>query len=681
MRTLLVDNFDSYTYNLFQLLAQVNGTEPDVVSNNVEFGDVAWDRYDNIVISPGPGHPARERDFGVNTRILRSTGLPVLGVCLGHEGLALSAGGRVAPAPAPRHGHVSRIRHNDDLLFQGIPTEFDAVRYHSLAVTEPLPDPLAAIAWSEDEVVMALRHRKLPRWGVQFHPESIETSYGRQLLRNFRDLSAVAPRPAAPRERPARSPVAVRGPQSGGTGPQLRFQATVRELPFEVDTEATFAQLYGASRHAFWLDSSWVEPGLSRFSYLGDASGPLAEVAAANAGSVFDGLQTELARREIDAPNLPFDFTGGYVGYFGYELHTESGSSVPRRVAPTPDAYWLFCDRFLAVDHLERRTWLVALAIDAGTQAAAAAWLESTAAALEPVAGQSDPLVVADDTSVEPWLTRDRGQYLADIAECREKLRAGESYEINLTNSAEIPAAGSGFETYRRLRRINPAPYAAYLRLGDIEIACSSPERFLRVTPDGTAEAKPIKGTAARSEVPELDERLRRRLAADRKTRAENLMIVDLIRNDLGRVCSIGSVHVPVLMAVESYRTVHQLVSTVRGRLLPDHDVVDCVRACFPPGSMTGAPKLRTMEIIDALEHRARGVYSGALGFLGCNGAADLNVVIRTMVLVNGSWHIGAGGAVVLDSDPVDEFEEMLLKAAAPMRALSAPRYAVSPNL
>jgi para-aminobenzoate synthetase len=472
--------------------------------------------------------------------------------------------------------------------------------------------------------------------------------------------------------------------------------------------------MYAASRRAFWLDSALVEEGRARFSFFGDDSGPLAEFVRYDvesgrceieragrptrkvAASVFDYLRRQLTSRRVDGGGLPFDFTGGYVGYFGYETKADCGSP-NRHTSEVPDACWLFADRLIAVDHLKRFTYAVCLAEDTPQAAREAEdWLESALAQLTFVTTEPDrtaaPALSAPTRSAtpttpttptasgarpdpelgaaEPWLVRDRAAYLADIESCGRELRAGTSYEVCLTNAARLPAPPDAYAFYRVLRRVNPAPYAAFLRFGDVDVAGSSPERFLRITREGIAEARPIKGTAPRGSGPEEDARLREALAADAKTRAENLMIVDLLRNDLGRVCRTGSVRVTRLMATETYPTVHQLVSTVEGRLREGIDAVQCVRACFPGGSMTGAPKLRTMEIIDSLETEARGVYSGALGYLGCSGGADLNIVIRTAVFADGLMHLGAGGAIVLDSDPVAEYDEMLLKTAAQMSAL-----------
>ncbi|MFX0579266.1 aminodeoxychorismate synthase component I [Nocardia nepalensis] len=692
MRTLLIDNYDSFTYNLYQLISEVNGEEPTVVRND-EVGDIArlrLERFDNVVISPGPGRPDVTRDIGISAAVIGAADLPLLGVCLGHQAIVVAEGGIVTTAPAARHGYLDHIEHDGSDLFAGLPEGFTAVRYHSLCAQRPLPDSLEITAVAADGVIMGVRHRSRPQWGVQFHPESIASEYGATLLGNFAKLTA------GQRIRSSIiAPFENADPLTGGRHEyresrrawQLRHSVIERAI----DTEAAFLRLYGNSRTAFWLDSEHVEPGLDRFSFLGDASGPLAEVVRYRVGEdmvtvessdgnrrtvpggILDYLAGQLHLRHTELPDLPFDFACGYVGYLGYEVKADCGASAAHHAA-TPDAQWIFADRIVVVDHVGGRTHLLALT-DPTPEAlrAGADWLRDTREILESLPTWANPPtleVFSDTAAVAPLFTRGRERYLADIAVCKERLHAGESYEICITDSASMAAAESdGLDFYRTLRRCNPAPYAAYLRFDDLEIACSSPERFLKVDRARTVESKPIKGTAPRGSTPAEDQRLRRELADSPKTRAENLMIVDLLRNDLGRVCQIGSVHVPKLMATETYTTMHQLVSTVRGTLRPNVDVIDCLRACFPGGSMTGAPKLRTMEIIDELETEARGIYSGTIGFLGLAGTADLNIVIRTAVRHDGRWRIGAGGAIVLDSDPEDEYHETLLKAAATYRA------------
>jgi para-aminobenzoate synthetase len=675
--TLLVDNYDSYTYNLFQLIAQINGAEPVVVHNDdpVLREDTFLTQFDNVVISPGPGHPQRVRDFGDATRLLSLPDLPVLGVCLGHQGIALFHGAEVRPAGVPRHGHLSRITHLDEGILAGLPQDFTAVRYHSLVVDSLASTSLEAIAWAEDGEIMGIRHTGRPHWGVQFHPESVATEHGARILENFRDLTE--------RRRFQRRGTSVTRPP-GDSSLVVRVATVERE----VDAETVYVGLYGKSSHSFWLDSNRCERGLARFSYMGDASGPLSEVLSYSVsddaviressdgvqslveGNIFDVLGKRLAESRVDL-GVPFEFNGGYVGYFGYEMKEHCGFA-NRHKAETPDAKWMRADRLVVIDHVEHRTYLVALCRrEEDSVAKADAWLVWTASAVDalekagPVPAEPGP---SPDVDVPASFVRNRETYLDDIAECHRQLRAGESYEICLTNMLRTAVPGDDLAFYLRMRRTNPAPYSAFLRFGELRILSSSPERFLRIDRHQMVESKPIKGTAARSEDPATDESWRLELTQSAKTRAENLMIVDLVRNDLGRVCEVGSVHVPKFMATESYATVHQLVSTIRGQLRPTVSAIDCVKASFPGGSMTGAPKLRTVEITDRLESEARGVYSGALGFFGYNGTADLSIVIRTAVFWRDVVLIGAGGAIVLDSDPVDEYEEMLLKARAVLR-------------
>ncbi len=695
MLTLLIDNYDSFTYNLFQLLAEVNGVEPIVVRND----EASWDElarlgFDNVVISPGPGRPERARDFGVCAEAIRRCKAPLLGVCLGHQGLGWVHGGEVVRAPQPVHGRIRAVEHAEAPLFAGIPPRFEAVRYHSLCLARPLPPALEEIAWADDGVAMALAHRSRFQWGLQFHPESIATEHGRRLLANFRDLSAEAL--GSPTVPPAGSGRGAFVSPEVTNAPREALELKVRRFDTEVEAERVFAAVYGAADSAFWLDSS--RPGESaRFSFMGDAGGPLGatvtydvdarEVTVERRGevevlaeSIFDHLERERQRLRPLAADLPFDFACGFAGYLGYELKAECGAARTHS-SRHPDAAFVFAERMIAFDHQLGHTYLLSLS-QAETENAAEDWLSATESRLLALA-ETTPSGDPGEDSAEPprccsdesspgalYLARSRTQYLDDIATCLDHLREGESYEVCLTNVIESEVNADPLDVYRDLRRINPAPFAAYLRFGELAVLSSSPERFLKVDPGGRVEAKPIKGTSRRGATPEEDVLLAARLREDEKNRAENLMIVDLLRNDLSSVCEVGSVEVPALMEVETYETVHQLVSTVRGRLRRDRSGLDCVRACFPPGSMTGAPKLRTMEILDRLEDGARGVYSGAAGYFGLGGGCDLSVTIRTIVIDSGVAAIGAGGAIVLQSDPAAEFEEMLLKAAAALRAI-----------
>ncbi|MFI8995039.1 aminodeoxychorismate synthase component I [Streptomyces sp. NPDC053542] len=691
MRTLIIDNYDSFTYNLHQLLGEVNGEPPVVVRNDADWAGIPFADVDNIVVSPGPGTPERPADLGISARAIRESGLPVLGVCLGHQAICHLAGAEVGHAPEPMHGRLSDVRHSGQDIFAGLPSPFPVVRYHSLAVTG-LPAELEALAWTEDGVLMGVRHRTAPLWGVQFHPESISSTYGRELLANFRDLTRERSRTAAPR--PARRPQAPSRQPAPAASP---YRLRVRKLPVLPDAQAAYRTLFATAPHSFWLDSSAVIEGVSRFSFMGDGTGPLAEYLTYRVadGTVtverpghpprrvrrpfFDHLDEQLRLRTLPVPEgLPFDFNLGYVGYLGYELKAETGGAAAHD-ATTPDAALLFADRALVLDHQEGVCYLLALDPATGEQRSDA-WLDATADAVhrlaeDPAGAPAAP--VRHTASVEPGALRHgKDAYLKRIGACLDEIRDGESYEVCLTNTATVPAPADALETYTRLRRISPVPYGALLDFPGTAVLSASPERFLSIGADGRAESKPIKGTRPRGATAAEDAALRADLLGQEKDRAENLMIVDLVRNDLNTVCEIGSVHVPALFTVESYAQVHQLVSTIRGTLRADRSAVDCVRASFPGGSMTGAPKIRTMEIIDRLEEGPRGVYSGAIGWFSLSGAADLSIVIRTLVVEGDRAAFGVGGAIVALSDPDEEFEETMVKSRAVVAALAAPREA-----
>ncbi|GMG99387.1 hypothetical protein Nepgr_001227 [Nepenthes gracilis] len=801
VRTLLIDNYDSYTYNIYQELCVINGVPPFVVRND----DWTWKEayyylyeeraFDNIVISPGPGSPTCLADIGLCLQLLLECwDIPILGVCLGHQALGYVHGAQIVHASEPVHGRLSEIEHNSCRLFNNIPSGknsgFKVVRYHSLVIDgNSLPKELVPIAWTtsndaltffetsssisdayrieagrpinhhsmstylkdgsssisdhvnglhDGTVLMGIMHSARPHYGLQFHPESVATSYGRQMFKNFRDITVdywLRLATSSTKHRHGRPLRSLRGGsvannENKGCNYLVRNMVNtpitsidVRNLKLKwrkLDclasqvggTRNIFCEMYGECKaeDTFWLDSSSVEKGRAHFSIMGGRGGSLwkrlsfrlsdqSDVKLQSGGLLFvedvQGFATSLylkdgfldfLNKELhsfccnkkDYDGLPFDFCGGYIGYIGYNLKVETGAAFNRHKSSSPDACFFFADNFIVIDDHCGDVYIMSLY---DNDRSPLTWLEDAeqrllnlkASAAKNVQDKYPQSVLSSPFQVGFVPEKSRAQYIEDVEKCLQYIKDGESYELCLTTQMRRK-----FETldplnlYLSLRERNPAPYAAWLNFAEenLCVCCSSPERFLRLDRNGILEAKPIKGTISRGSSPENDEHLKARLQYSEKDRAENLMIVDLLRNDLGRVCEPGSVHVPHLMEVETYATVHTMVSTIRGKRRPDVSPVDCVRAAFPGGSMTGAPKLRSMEILDSLESCSRGIYSGSIGYFSINSTFDLNIVIRTIVVHEGKASIGAGGAVVALSKPEDEYDEMILKTQAPVRAI-----------
>ncbi|ERN12463.1 aminodeoxychorismate synthase, chloroplastic isoform X1 [Amborella trichopoda] len=805
VRTLLIDNYDSYTYNIYQYLAVINGVPPVVVRNDEWTWEYIWQclyqerAFDNIVISPGPGSPTCMTDIGVCLKILlECKDIPILGVCLGHQALGYAHGAHIVHAPEPVHGRLSEIEHSGCNLFDGIPSGqnsgFKVVRYHSLVLDlDSLPMELIPIAWTSTgthpfleseksdplgiseskkgdppsispenngrhqyfkvsekvqgkKVLMGVMHSTRPHYGVQFHPESVATSYGKKLLENFRNITidywlnpsrkhqrkvfpTCHPQEAFPSQKLPIKINSVVNHFSSCTLLEGSHNTTAcRSLKLHWRKLKDLASLAGGSRNifcelfgdqkaedTFWLDSSETDQGRSRFSFMGGKGGSLwkriafrlSDQSAQGGGSMLiddgqgsvrsmslkDGflnfldqeLQSLLCEKD-DYRGLPFDFCGGYVGFIGYDMKVECGTAYNHHKSKIPDACFFFADQLVVIDHSNNDVYILSLQNNHPAEYSngglpkshfPSTWLNQTELKLLSLKSRATKTHMREQNRVIPHaaskdafvIEKSRKQYINDVEKCLNYINDGESYELCLTTRMRKKIENMDpLGLYLNLRERNPAPYAAWLHFAneDICICCSSPERFLRLDQNGLLEAKPIKGTIARGATPEEDRRLLLQLQYSEKDQAENLMIVDLLRNDLGRVCDPGSVHVPSLMKMESYAAVHTLVSTIRGKKRENLTPIECVKAAFPGGSMTGAPKLRSMEILDSVEESSRGIYSGTIGFFSCNQTFDLNIVIRTLVIHGNEISLGAGGAIVALSNPEDEYNEMILKAKAP---------------
>jgi para-aminobenzoate synthetase component 1/para-aminobenzoate synthetase len=463
----------------------------------------------------------------------------------------------------------------------------------------------------------------------------------------------------------------------------------MEEIPFPIDLEQVFTKMYRDEPYAFWLDSSRFVEGLSRYSMMGGRPRQILSTVDGQTEwrhaegeerfseeSPFATLRRVLEQQSAPKMDCPFPFVGGWVGYVGYECNRYVERVPVHRNDPTqaPEMFWMFVDQVLIYDHLENKA-VVSLLYEGNPVAAkrrVTTWIAKLRKIMqEPFHPPTVPEMAkggqmgAFHSAVTPEAYRER------IRKIKEYIGRGEIYQACYTYQWETDFSGDPYHLYTILRRVNPAPFSAYLRLGEWAVVSSSPERFLRMDEHRVVESRPIKGTRPRAEDMEEDRKLVRDLATHSKDRAENVMIVDLVRNDLGRVCETGSVCVPKLLQVESYATVHQLVSTVEGILPAGRSPVDVIEAAFPGGSMTGAPKIRAMEILFELEMGARGIYSGGLGFLDARGTFDLSMVIRTIVCHQGKAYFHVGGGIVADSDPDSEYQETLDKAFALKKALS----------
>lgn len=460
------------------------------------------------------------------------------------------------------------------------------------------------------------------------------------------------------------------------------------------DPAALFTMLYRASPAAVWLDSSDARTGRfpaerSRFSIMADDGGAFGQQALhaeglteITAGPVtirirepfFRWLDDVWGRRAVRTPEgYECGFGLGWLGYLGYELKRETGGAFPGARGHLPDAALIFAGRAVVIDHADGAVFLLTLS-DGRSDPERDAWLaraRNAVAAPDLIAPSSPfpaPRFAARDT---------REEYLTKIRRAQAEIADGNTYEACLTTSLPARVAHiAPLEAYLRLRAESPAPFAHLLRFPGFAVASTSPERFLRITSDGHMRAEPIKGTRGRSADPATDAALALDLRMSAKDRAENIMIVDLLRNDLSHHAVPGSVTVSRLCDIETYATVHQMVSTIDAHLRPGSARAGVVASAFPAGSMTGAPKISTMAILDRLEQAPRGPYSGAAGYFSLTGATDLAVVIRTLVLEDDDGGtlltIGVGGAITADSEPAEEWDEVRTKARGVLSALGS---------
>ena len=471
----------------------------------------------------------------------------------------------------------------------------------------------------------------------------------------------------------------------------------IEELPTPLTPLSTF-ELFKATPHSFFLDSGKDPQRLGRYSFIGtdpflvmSSRGNQVTIIRQDRqeneqGNPFDVLGRLLETYRPDSSPSPIPFCGGAVGYLSYDLchFIERLPTTAIDDLKLPESYFGFYDTVLAFDNLAGKAYIISTGfpeLDKSQRLKRAGLrleeMKNRLASSLPNIPEANSASVRKMTEALLKSNFTPEGYMEAVNRVREYIAAGDVFQVNLSQRFETELTVTPYELYRRLRQINPAPFATYLNFDGVTIVSASPERFLRVDGD-RIETRPIKGTRPRGKNAAEDAILAQELINSIKDRAENVMIVDLERNDLGRVCQYGTVRVTELAILETFPTVFHLTSTVVGRLRPDKNRIDLLKATFPGGSITGAPKVRTMEIIDELEPTRRSVYTGAIGYLGFGGNLDLNIVIRTFIIKGNKAYFQVGGGIIYDSNAEAEYQETLDKAKALIQALRlAPRVAV----
>ena len=681
----ILDNFDSFTFNLFQYFGELG--EEVIVRRRDEctIEDIENLKPELIVLSPGPCRP-QDASLTLATIDYFKGKIPLFGVCLGHQAIGEVFGAEVIRAKAAVHGKISKIQHDGQGVFLNLPNSLTVTRYHSLALNrDTIPEELHVTAETADGEIMGIRHRIYPIEGVQFHPEAILTEEGHSMLRNAVDQAREWWKNQSHKEQKLQNSSWI-----------------IKDLELTLPP-IKLVEAFEGTLSPFFLDSGRGYGELGRYSFMGafpflqaSAYPDYVELVWPNlfqrekiscvtqtSLSVLDDL---LARFHQKNPTS-FPFAGGAVGFLSYDLKDELERLPQKALDDLKLPLWRFAwyDGILIFDHELSRYHVLACGMtETGECREEIANLRikrlvellqdfernnpSESKETYSNANKSYSNTYGENTTVHKSVTKEN--YLFHLQKVINYIYAGDIYQANLTQRFNLPYAGDALSLYQLLNSQNPAPFAAFLPYDDFQILSSSPERFIRIDPKRNIETCPIKGTRPRGKTEFEDNKLAEELINSVKDRAELTMIIDLERNDLGRICKYGSVRVTDLIRLEKYPTVWHLVSTIVGTLKSDLLASEILKAIFPGGSITGAPKIRAMEIIEELEPNKRGIYTGSIGYIGFDGTWDLNIVIRTLILKEGQAYFHAGGGIVADSIPESEYEETLQKVRALVRAL-----------